>query len=116
MTDLDAATRERLRAEWQARKSEGRTTALVLLDEGLALLAAYDALLAERDHAIANLVEVHDRWAEVEAAQAQAAPVLAAAEEWRRLRFREAGMDAAATLDEAVAAWRAARQPEGSRE
>lgn len=41
---------------------------------------------------------------------AQAAPVLAAVGEWRRLRFREEGMDAAATLDEAYESWRAARK------
>ncbi len=91
MPDLDAATRARLD---EAADVEGGYD-LDHANDLRALLAAYDALRV---------------------AQAQAAPVLAAAEEWRRLRFREAGMDAAATLDEAVVAWFAARSPEGSRE
>ncbi len=70
-----------------------------------ALQAELDALLAERDHAVANLV---DQEREHRAAQDRAAPVLAALWAWERTKTRRDRADW--DLVGAVAAWRVARE------
>ncbi len=89
---------------------------VVRLADIRALLAAYDALRAERDQAVkgAELLHAHMKAMEIDlemakAAQAQAAPVLAAADQWADELPMETG-EAGLHLMSVVLAWRATRE------
>ncbi len=117
---LDDATRARLEYFTQGVGPAGT-------EDVRDIIAAYEALLAERDGLFAELTDarsdakkqvarVTHQWAgaqsqiaKLEAAQARAAPVLEAAERLATCLYSERS-DATMELLDAVVAWRAARE------
>ncbi len=119
MVELDDATRARLEHLRDHLKAWPFQDMQRDADDLTALFAAYDALLAERDDARdaarTSVDYFSEKIATIEAAPAQAAPVLAAADRWLDTfgpaqPYDEPWYTPWQELVDAVESWRAARE------